>query len=87
MTKQGAMNHWSCLVSTLVSIRANQTEQTFDQDARVRHEVGRNSVMSALSAPSIEAERQRRERPTDLRDEAVEVRVRRALDVEVTASA
>ena len=54
-------------------------------DARVRREVGLELGDVGVER-AVEAER-RRERPADLRDEAVEVRVRRALDVEVTASA
>ena len=54
-------------------------------DARVRHEVGLELGDVGVER-AVEAER-RRERPADLRDEAVEVRVRRALDVEVTGSA
>ena len=52
-------------------------------DARVRHQVGLNSVISAFRAPS-----KRREAVSedDLRDEAVEVGVRGALDVETAAA-
>jgi hypothetical protein len=54
-------------------------------DVRVRHEVGLK-LGDVDVERAVEAER-RRERRAELRDEAVEVRVRRALDVEVTASA
>ena len=54
-------------------------------DVRVRHEVGLK-LGDVDVERAVEAER-RRERRAELRDEAVEVRVRQALDVEVTASA
>jgi hypothetical protein len=53
-------------------------------DARVRHQVGLE-LGDVDVQRAVEAER-RGERRDDLGDEAVQVRVRRALDVEVAAA-
>ena len=62
--------------------KQTSTRQTAGRgNKRVRHEVGLELGDIGVER-AVEAER-RRERRADLRDEAVEVRVRRALDVEV----
>ena len=62
--------------------KQTSTRQTAGRgNKRVRHEVGLELGDIDVER-AVEAER-RRERRADLRDEAVEVRVRRALDVEV----
>ena len=72
------------LVVRLLGRDDRRERRHHEVDARVRHEVGLELGHIDVER-AVEAER-RRERRDDLRDEAVEVGVRRALDVEVAAA-
>ena len=77
----GDLGDRELLVVRLLGRDDRRVRREHEVDARVRHEVGLEFGDVDVER-AVEAER-RRERRADLCDEAVEVRVRRALDVEV----
>ena len=81
---RGDLGHGELLVVGLLGGDHGANEHSGNVDARVRHEVGLERVMST-EIGTVEAERSR-DRRDDLGDEAVQVGVRGALDVEVAAA-